>query len=154
MEIDGSSALRSGELARKIGVSKDTLRHYERIGVLAPPQRTDSGYRLYSPDSVTRLEKIRRAMTIGFTLEEIAEILRVRDSDQAPCRDVQRLAKRKLAELEERIEELTRARNNLANVLREWDLQLASTPKKGFAFLLDRLASEPHMEPRQPGGKP
>src|SRR5947207_15027156 len=82
--------LRSGELARRAGVSPDTLRHYERKGLLAPC-RTPSGYREYSAEAVDRVRLIRRALSIGFSLDELAPILAARDRGRAPCRAVRAL---------------------------------------------------------------
>src|SRR5437763_12781612 len=91
-----SSSLRSGELAREAGVSTDTLRHYERLGLLPKPRRTASGYRQYPPKTLDRVLLIRRALRVGFTLPELEKILRICDSGKAPCHQVQALAKAKL----------------------------------------------------------
>src|SRR5215213_2862435 len=95
--------LRSGELARLAGVSTDTLRHYERKGVLAKPRRDANGYRAYGPEAVERVRLVRRALSVGFTLDELARILKERATCRAPCRSVRELAAAKLAEVEERL---------------------------------------------------
>jgi hypothetical protein len=84
--------VRSGELAKITGVSTDTLRHYERIGVLARPPRTSGGYRQYPVEAADRVRLVRRAMAIGFSLDELARILHMRDHGGAPCRQVHALA--------------------------------------------------------------
>src|SRR5436190_10713124 len=99
--------LRIGEVASACGVSADTIRHYERSGVIPPPVRDASGYRRFGPDTVTRVQMIRRALSIGFTLEELSRIFKKRASGQAPCREVRALAARKLEQLEERIRDAT-----------------------------------------------
>ena len=77
--------MRSGELAQRSGVSTDTLRHYERMGLLARPQRTLGGYRAYEPQALDRVLVVRRALSIGFSLCELAAIFRIRDCGGAPC---------------------------------------------------------------------
>src|SRR5947207_734408 len=84
--------LRSGELATACGVSPDTLRHYERIGVLPRPERGENNYRIYSASSIHRVLLIRRALAMGFTLGELATILAERDRGGTPCRKVRLLA--------------------------------------------------------------
>ncbi|MDQ3744132.1 MAG: MerR family transcriptional regulator, partial [Acidobacteriota bacterium] len=75
--------LLSGELARLAGVSTDTLRHYERKGVLPKPRRLGNGYRKYPTNSVERVRLIRRALSVGFTLDELGKFLKARDRGQA-----------------------------------------------------------------------
>ncbi len=100
-----------GELAKIVGVSADTLRHYERKGVIASPVRSAKGYRLYSPETVERVRLVRRALTIGFTLNELAAILAEREKGGTPCRQVFSLAAAKLKDLEERIIEMQNLRD-------------------------------------------
>ena len=133
--------LRAGELARAVGVSPDTLHHYERKGVLARPRRSANGYREYPPDAVARVLLVRRALAIGFTLDELARILRARDRNAAPCREVRALAATKLAAVEERLRELVAVREELRAVVVEWDARLARTPTGERAGLLDSLAA-------------
>ncbi len=135
--------LRSGELAQECGVSTDTLRHYERVGVLAKPKRTAAGYRQYPPEAVKRVRLIRRALEIGFTLEELAAIFKVRDSGGAPCRDVRSLAGKKIEQLGERIEELSDLREHMRRVLSDWDSRLAKTAPGARAGLLEALLNYP-----------
>jgi DNA-binding transcriptional MerR regulator len=119
-----SKILRSGQLARECGVSTDTLRHYERVGVLSKPRRTQAGYRQYSPEAVKRVRLVRRALGMGFTLEELARILKVRDSGGAPCREVRSLAKTKLDQVSRKIEDLCDLRDYMRRVLEDWDRRL------------------------------
>ena len=70
-----SNPLRSGELARLTGVSADTLRHYEKLGILPTSQRTNGGYRMFPPSSVERVRLAQRALQVGFSLSELWEIL-------------------------------------------------------------------------------
>jgi DNA-binding transcriptional MerR regulator len=132
--------LRAGELARAVGVSADTLHHYERKGVLARPRRSPNGYREYPLEALDRVRLVRRAIAIGFTLDELARILRARDRGVAPCREVRALASAKLAAVEERLRELVAVREELRAVMSEWDARLARTPSGSRAGLLDTLA--------------
>jgi DNA-binding transcriptional MerR regulator len=131
--------MRSGKLAQLSGVSTDTLRHYERIGVLAKAPRTKSGYRQYPPSALDRVRLVRRAISVGFTLEELARVLRIRDKGGAPCRQVRDLALSKLEELERRLEELVLVRDHLQMLVKDWDDRLARTAPGQRAGLLDSL---------------
>jgi DNA-binding transcriptional MerR regulator len=133
--------LRAGELARAAGVSTDTLRHYERKGVLARPCRSANGYREYPADALARVRLVRRALAVGFTLEELARILRARERGVAPCREVRELAARKLASVEERLSELAAVREELRNALADWDSRLSKTRAGEGARLLESLAA-------------
>ena len=129
----------SGELARLAGVSADTLRHYERVGVLPRPPRTQSGYRRYPASAVDRVRLIRRALAIGFSLDELRRILQTRDRGGAPCQGVRALAASKLSQLEQRIAELEALRDQLRSLLIDWDGRLARTPDGQPARLLESL---------------
>ncbi|HQU16277.1 MAG: heavy metal-responsive transcriptional regulator [Chromatiales bacterium 21-64-14] len=102
-----------GTLAKQAGVGAGTLRYYERLGLLAPPQRTAAGYRVYQPAAARRLRFIRRAQELGFSLEEIAALLGMSENPGASARDVKRLTKEKIADIESRIRDLDRMRRGL-----------------------------------------
>jgi DNA-binding transcriptional MerR regulator len=93
----------SGELADLADVSTDTLRHYERKGVLSRPLRKANDYRQYPATALTRVRLIRRALAVGFMLDELATVLKVRDRGGAPCAEVRTLAATKLAAVETRL---------------------------------------------------
>jgi DNA-binding transcriptional MerR regulator len=114
-------ALRSGGLAKAAGVSPDTIRHYERIGVLPRASRTESGYRVYPATAVERVLVVQRALRIGFTLAELAEVLKARDAGGTPCHRVYQLAQEKLKGIETDIESLKRMKRYLKNVLGDWE---------------------------------
>jgi DNA-binding transcriptional MerR regulator len=137
-----TALLRIGEVADACGVSADTIRHYERKGVLPPADRDESGYRRYTENTIDRVRVVRRALAIGFTLDELSRIFRERASGRPPCRDVQALARRKLHELDERIAELLKLRAALAVTLETWDAQLDATAGGEMALLLDSLIVE------------
>ena len=77
-----------GDLAARAGVSPDTVRYYERLGLLDTPQRTESGYRLYDVDAIDRVGFVRKAQTLGLTLREIGEIIQASLDDAPPCEHV------------------------------------------------------------------
>jgi len=133
--------LHSGKLARIAGVSPDTLRHYERVGVLARPTRASNGYRRYPLESIERLRLVRRAMDVGFTLEELGRVLRARERGVFPCREVRRLAALKLEELTTRLGELERLRDELARTLSEWDERLEGISPGEPAHLLEAFSN-------------
>lgn len=143
---EGHKMLSPSELAQLTGVSTDTLRHYERKGVLDIPARSQGGYRLYAPDAVPRVRLIRRSLAIGFTLQDLAVVLAERDRGGAPCRSVRALVANRLAELETRLRELTELRDELLVLLREWDRRLARIPAGSQARLLDILADRPVVD--------
>jgi DNA-binding transcriptional MerR regulator len=134
-----SDLLQTGEVAKQCGVSVDTVRHYERKGVIAPAERGENGYRRYPPDTVERVALVRRAVALGFSLDELARIFRQRASGRAPCREVRSLAARKMSELDDRIAAMISLRDLLATTLRSWDDRLAATPDGQPAHLLDSL---------------
>jgi DNA-binding transcriptional MerR regulator len=140
--------LSSGELARATGVSADTIRHYERLGILPKAQRTPSGYRLYAPDAVERVQLARRAIQLGFSLGELAEILHTRDNGGAPCHRVLALAEGKLRSLEKQIEELRRTQAYMQGLVREWRRKLKHTPPGNKAMLLHSLVERPKSTSR------
>lgn len=132
---------RSGQLAAKAGVSADTLRHYERHGLLAAARRLPNGYRVYPPEALDRVLLIQRALSVGFGLDELAKLLRARDRGQAPCREVRALAARKLEDVEEQLESLASFRATLQATLRDWDARLAKRRGEEPARLLEALVA-------------
>ena len=110
------STLTIGKLANVADVGIDTVRFYERAGLLNKPRRTASGYRLYAASDVARLRFIRRAKALGFSLEEIAELLRLNDGGGRRGA-VRALAGRRLAEIEQKLAELSRMRDTLRHLI-------------------------------------
>ncbi len=103
-----------GRLAKYVGVNIQTVRYYERLKLLAPTARMPSGYRLYGTAEVQRLRFIKNAQALGFTLQEIVDLLNLRVSSAARCGDVQRRAQAKLARVEAKLKDL----ESMARVLR------------------------------------
>ena len=129
--------MRSEQLAHLTGVSTDTLRHYERLGLLPLPQRTAGNYREYPPASQLRVELIQRALTIGFSLAELKTILAVRDRGGAPCRHVRGLLRSKIHNLDQQIKNLVSLRAEMNRLSREWDKRLRRTKPGQIARLLE-----------------
>jgi DNA-binding transcriptional MerR regulator len=137
--------LRSGELAKSAGISPDTLRHYERMKLLAAPRGSTGNYRLYPPEALDRVRLIQHALAVGFSLPELAKILKVRDKAGAPCREVRRLLEEKLHTMDEEISDLAAMRAHLRTILTDWDERLAHTPEGKPARLLETLVVPPHL---------
>lgn len=112
------AALTIGQLASAAGVGVETLRFYERQGLLAEPPRTHSGYREYPPAAVARVMFIRRAKELGFTLKEIQELLDLRVDPDKSCGDVRALARGKIRDVEEKMKDLARIKSALERLAR------------------------------------
>jgi DNA-binding transcriptional MerR regulator len=108
--------MRSGQLAAAVGVNVQTLRYYERRGLLPEPRRTSGGYREYDDDAVALLRVVKAAQRLGFTLDEVAELLDT-GRRRHPTPDLQERARAKLAEVEDRMADLARIRDGLLQVV-------------------------------------
>jgi len=103
-----------GQVSKLAGVNRETLRYYEREGIIGPPERKDSGYRIYPPSIVTRLRFIKRAQGLGFSLKEISELMALRsDFKDATCREVKQYAQDKVKTIEKKLNDLRRIRKRL-----------------------------------------
>jgi DNA-binding transcriptional MerR regulator len=136
--------LRSAELATQSGLSTDTLRHYERKGLLRSG-RSANGYREYPTDSVDRIRLVQNALSVGFTLDELARLLKIREKGGAPCQEVRDLATAKLKDLDEQLRGLAALRGELQKMIERWDTKLAVTRKGDQAHLLVMLQTMPAM---------
>lgn len=105
-----------GWLAKEAGVGVDTIRYYERRGLIPRASRRESGYREYADEDVARVRFIRQAKDLGFSLVEIAELLNLRVDRSKTCADVKREAERKMADIDQRIAELARMRDALKDL--------------------------------------
>lgn len=139
--------LRSGEVAARAGVNRQTLRYYERRGLLAEPERSLGGHRLYAPESVTTLRVIKAAQRLGFTLEEVAELLEAarHQHGQTPDAGLQSQARTKLVEVESKIADLTVIADTLRTALAfgcDDLISCAETPDcpLPFANLIDKAS--------------
>lgn len=95
-----------GKVAEACDVKIDTLRYYERVGLVEPEERTDSGYRVYHPESIRRVKFIKKAQGLGFTLDEIRALLEMRVSDNATAADILKATKNKITEFKLKIKDL------------------------------------------------
>src|SRR6516225_6755483 len=109
-------ALTIGQAARSAGVGIETVRFYERQGLLQEPPRRNSGYRQYPEDVVARLHFIKRAKELGFSLKEIKELLALRVDPDTTCADVRSRAEAKIADVEEKIKALHRIKKALVKL--------------------------------------
>lgn len=109
-----TTPLTIGRLARRAGVNVETVRYYQRVGLIREPERPVVGYRVYPSETVDRLRFIRRAQTLGFSLREIAELLELGDGR---CADVRSRAEQKLATIEQQISDLNALRDTLSRLV-------------------------------------
>lgn len=147
-----------GDVAERTGLSAPTIRYYESIGLIAPPARSATGYRRYTDTTVEELRFVKKAQSLGFSLEEIGEILKLSRAGDTPCSHVLDLSRRHLAALDQRIEQLTRFRNQLAGELAKWDGEREPTCR-GLCQIIASAepGAEPielHIVPRIAHGKP
>ena len=111
------SELTIGQIARRAGIGIETIRFYERKGLIEEPPRKESGYRQYNEDAVTRLAFIQQAKTLGFSLNEIHELLSLRKSPGVTSREIKQLAEAKLADIENKIRMLRRMQRTLKKLV-------------------------------------
>ena len=132
-----------GAVAQQSGASRKALRLYEASGILPPPRRTPSGYRVYDSGTLALLSFIRQARRLGFTLDEIREITVIKRAGRLPCPHVRDLVRRKARELDQKLSDLMEVRKGLRGLLNGWQsappgrsvvcphIELASRAKKG-----------------------
>jgi|SRR5579859_392975 len=131
------------EVARIAGVGPDSIRHYERIGLLPKAERSLAGYRLWSAREVQYLRWVPPAKRAGFTLHELAEIFRMYRAGSAPCCSVRDLLQQKLADLDREVDELSNLRNQLRRVFVRWKGRLRRASSGDFVPLFDDLHQVP-----------
>jgi DNA-binding transcriptional MerR regulator len=119
--IGQNGSLKIGEVSKESGIGIEALRFYERSGLLGKPVRSMSGYRLYDEGVLERLAFIKKAQTLGFSLDEIGRIIKDAQGGASPCIEVREIVRRRLAELDEKMREMKRYRKELAETLEEWD---------------------------------
>jgi len=111
------SQLTVSKLAERAGTSADTLRYYERIGLLPEPERSPSGYRLYGDEAAERVQFIKRAQRFGLRLHEIGELLEIRERGLCPCGHTRQLLEGRMAELDREMETLARLRADVSRMV-------------------------------------
>jgi DNA-binding transcriptional MerR regulator len=131
--------MRIGDVAAKAGVSTDTVRHYERLGLLPPAPRGTNGYRQYPDNAVKRVLTIRSAVQFGLPLKDLRGFLESRAAGRPPCAAVRAQAARLLTEVDAKIRGLQEARRQMRRTLADWDARLSALPPGQPAGLLDLL---------------
>ncbi len=121
--------MKIGELAQRTGFSTKTIRYYELIGLLAAPERSDSGYRLYGPEAVERLEFVDQAKRLGFSLDDIRDVLFLHEQHEAPCVHVLALLEQKLKQVDGVLKDLRSFRRGLAGLHHEATQRLEQMPE-------------------------
>lgn len=109
-----SKSMTIGRLAHTADVNIETVRYYQRVGIITEPPKPLAGYRVYPPDTVDRIKSIKRAQQLGFSLQEIAELLELGDGH---CADVRIRAEAKRAHVDQQIKDLKRLRKTLTNLI-------------------------------------
>ena len=112
-------ALTVSHLAERAGLSADTVRYYERLGLLRPPARTPAGYRQYDESAARRLRFIKGAQRVGLRLREIGELLGAMDEGECPCPETEALLRQRMAEVDSEIARLVELRGQLARLVIE-----------------------------------
>ena len=120
-EISTSKQLKIGEVSKLSGIGIEALRFYEKGGLLDRPGRTYSGYRLYDESVLERLAFIKQAQVLGFTLDEIKQLIAHKRAGENPCAEVRKIVRNRLEELNERIEQMIHYRDELQKALEDWD---------------------------------
>ncbi|WP_394270435.1 helix-turn-helix domain-containing protein [Qipengyuania sp.] len=110
--------MRIGELARATGTKAETIRYYEREGILPAADRTDSNYRDYSDSHLATLTFVRRARGLGFSMAHVRRLLALSEHEEKPCTDVDRLVRQQMQEVEEKIADLTSLHKELRDLMR------------------------------------
>ena len=106
-----------GSLAKATGTKVETIRYYESIGLLAAPARTKNNYRAYTPQHLARLSFIRRARALGFSIDQVQELLKLADQKDISCKAVDAIAREHLAEIDRKLRDLNTLRSELSNVI-------------------------------------
>ena len=126
-----------GDLARLSNVTPATIRFYEELGLLTQPRRSEAGYRHYCETAIEELRFIKKGQGLGFSLEEIGEILKISRGGEAPCAHVLELAERNLACADERIRHLHAFRDRLAGLIARWkDRSTANCAASGLCEII------------------
>lgn len=148
LEMDGKPLYKIGEVAKESRISIDTIRYYEKEGLIQKAIRSEGGFRLYSREAMARLSFIRKAQSFGLTLNEIRQIMQEsRRGLQPCCQYVSRLLKGKLDELERSIAELQTMRGSLKNLMSSW-IPPGDAKKQNYV-----VCPQIERAPLQKGGK-
>jgi DNA-binding transcriptional MerR regulator len=136
-----AQGMKVGKVAERARVGVQTLHYYERLGLLPKPKRSAANYRLYSQEALRRVQFIKKAQAVGLTLEEIRQILDLKDRGRAPCRKVAEVGARRLREIDAELAKLRAFRRALAAALPQWQAETATerTCAAEFCDLIENL---------------
>lgn len=129
------SLLTIGKVAKQTGVTVEAIRFYEKQGLIVEPQRTESGYRQYPPDTIKRVHFIQRAKEAGFTLKDISELLKLRREPGTTCSDIKLRALEKISEVDKKMQDLQRIKESLEQMV----LRCVDTGKLDECPILEAL---------------
>ncbi len=135
-----------GELAKTVGVNPKTIRYYEQIGLLPEPERTDANYRVYPWEAARKLEFVKKAQTLGMSLDEIRDILTIRENGQLPCEDVRSMLADKLEELDRQIAQLQAFRQELAQYLDEVQERAETGEEEAICPDIEGFGTDAHSD--------
>lgn len=115
-----------GQLSERLGISSPTIRYYEKLGLIDPPKRTSSGYRLYSQPHQARLAFIQKAKRFGLSLDEIKQLISVRQSGTPPCQEFKQMLQEHITQLDRHLQEMWEFREELRKKYEQIDTLLAN----------------------------
>lgn len=139
--------MRIGELAQRTGVNAKTIRFYEDVGLLPEPRRTESAYRIYGESHVRQIEFILRAKRLGLSLDEIRDIMRLREGGEPPCFHVERLLEQRLSELQRVQAELKELQGDLESTLQQTRRALARAGTASYCPIIEHSQVTPSPLP-------
>ncbi len=156
-----SEGILAGDVAKTLGIGVQTLHYYEREGLIPPPSRSDSGYRLYTRELIDRVRFIRKAQALGLPLDEVGDILRLTEEGASPCGRVLAALADKLREVDERLHELQGFRDELAALVDDAAaLRGGSSGSPHVCAIVEEAiplrrmrAGDPPLTPRRPRGR-
>ena len=129
MTVDAGAELKVGDIAREAEVNIQTVRYYEQRGLVLPHGRSSGGYRLYTIDAVRVVRFIKRAQALGFSLDEVAELLELRRDARGPVRNVRALASGKIADIDARLQGLLSMRDTLSRLVADCQCDAHASPE-------------------------
>jgi len=143
MTIGADAVLQVGDIAREAGVNIQTVRYYERRGLVPPDGRSSGGYRLYTADAIRVVRFIKRAQTLGFSLDEVAELLELRRDARGPARNVRALASAKIADIDVRLQGLMSMHHTLSRLVADCQCDAHASPED--CVILNALDDAPSL---------
>lgn len=155
VRVKDMSVLTIGKVAESSQVTADSIRYYEREGLVRPARKSDSGYRLYTEEAIRRIAFIKQAQDCGFSLAEIRELLELRGTDKACCDDIYRISVQKKLQLERRIKALTTMSRALARLIERCSHDRKSLDECPILAAFEAGTGNRNAKPRkaQTGGK-